>query len=42
MSDLLNNSDQILFGIFPYVAMFVFLLVTIQRYRARSFSYSSL
>lgn len=42
MSDLLANSDQLLFGVFPYVAVFVFFLVTIQRYLARSFSYSSL
>ena len=42
MNDFLANSDQLLFGVFPYVAMFVFFLVTIQRYRMRSFSYSSL
>lgn len=34
--------DILLFGVFPYLAVFVFLLVTIQRYRQQSFSYSSL
>ncbi|MCC6344220.1 MAG: respiratory nitrate reductase subunit gamma [Bryobacterales bacterium] len=34
--------DTLLFGVLPYVAMFTFFLVTIQRYRQRSFSYSSL
>lgn len=34
--------DMLLFGILPYVAMFTFLLVTIQRYRGRAFTYSSL
>lgn len=34
--------DQMLYGIFPYLAMSTFFLVTIQRYRAQSFSYSSL
>jgi len=34
--------DPVLFGILPYVALFVFFLVTIQRYRSRSFSYTSL
>lgn len=34
--------DLLFFGILPYLAMGVFLLVTIQRYRQRSFTYSSL
>lgn len=34
--------NPLLFGILPYVAFFVFFLVTIQRYRVRTFSYSSL
>lgn len=42
MTDFFLNYEQALFSVFPYVAMFVFLIVTIQRYRARSFTYSSL
>ena len=34
--------DQLLFSALPYAVMVVFLLGTIQRYRAQSFSYSSL
>lgn len=34
--------DPVFFGILPYVALFVFFLVTIQRYRSRTFSYTSL
>lgn len=34
--------DTVYFGILPYVAMGVFLLMTIQRYRQRTFTYSSL
>ena len=34
--------DQILFAVLPYMAVFTLLLVTIQRYRAQSFTYSSL
>jgi len=34
--------DTILFAVLPYVAFFTFFLVTIQRYRQRTFSYSSL
>ncbi len=34
--------DFVLFGVLPYVAMFTFLLATIQRYRAQGFTYSSL
>ena len=35
-------NDFILFGVLPYVSMAVFLIVTIQRYRLKGFSYSSL
>jgi len=34
--------DQLLLGILPYLAFFTFFLVTIQRYRQQSFTYSSL
>ncbi|MBI3409005.1 MAG: respiratory nitrate reductase subunit gamma [Planctomycetes bacterium] len=34
--------DQVLFAVLPYVAVFTLILVTIQRYRAQRFSYSSL
>lgn len=34
--------DDLLFSVLPYVVMFTFFLVTIQRYRQKSFSYSSL
>lgn len=34
--------DMLLFGVLPYLAMGVFLLITILRYRQRTFSYSSL
>ena len=34
--------DTVLFGVFPYIAMFVFFLMTIYRYRTQAFSYSSL
>ena len=34
--------DVFLFGVLPYVAIAVFFLVTIQRYRQQKFSYSSL
>ena len=37
-----SHLEHLLFGILPYVAMFVFFLVTIIRYRVQSFSYSSL
>ena len=36
------NIDQVLFAALPYVAMVVFFLGTIFRYRQQSFSYSSL
>ncbi len=35
-------NDFLLFGVLPYLSMSVFLLVTIQRYRQRTFTYSSL
>ncbi len=35
-------NDYVLFGVLPYVVMVVFLVVTIQRYRMKAFSYSSL
>lgn len=34
--------NQVLFGVLPYVAMAVFFLGTIHRYRAQTFTYSSL
>lgn len=34
--------DQLLFAVLPFVAVFTLILVTIQRYRAQSFTYSSL
>ena len=34
--------DQLLFAVLPYVAVVTLVLVTIQRYRAQSFTYSSL
>ena len=34
--------DLLLFAVLPYVALFVFFLVTITRYRTRPFTYSSL
>ncbi|MGD9858082.1 MAG: respiratory nitrate reductase subunit gamma, partial [Planctomycetaceae bacterium] len=34
--------DQLLFIAVPYVCLFTFFLMTIHRYRAQSFSYSSL
>lgn len=34
--------DQVLFGVLPYVAVVVLVLMTIQRYRQQTFSYSSL
>jgi len=35
-------SDFVLFGVLPYVAMVLFFVVTVQRYRQSKFSYSSL
>ena len=37
-----NVVDLLLFAMLPYLALFLFFLVTIQRYRARPFTYSSL
>ena len=34
--------DPVLFAVLPYIALVVFLLVTIERYRRQAFSYSSL
>ncbi len=34
--------DPLLFAVLPYMTIFTFFLVTIQRYRQRTFSYSSL
>ena len=34
--------DQIFFGVLPYVALALFFLVSIQRYRSQKFTYSSL
>lgn len=34
--------DTVMFAVLPYVAMVVFLLATIQRYRQQTFTYSSL
>ena len=34
--------DQLLFNALPYMAVFTFFLMTIRRYRARTFTYSSL
>lgn len=42
MNSILDQSQMILFGVFPYIAISVFFLVTIMRYRAQTFSYSSL
>lgn len=42
MGSILSQSQTLLFGVFPYIAISVFFLVTIQRYRAQTFSYSSL
>lgn len=42
MANVRTYLDPLLFAILPYVAFFTFFLVTIQRYRSRSFSYSSL
>lgn len=42
MSNAGGYLDQILFAILPYVAVVIFLLGTVQRYRAQTFTYSSL
>lgn len=42
MTSFLQQLDPLLFAALPYVALVIFLLVTIQRYRAQKFTYSSL
>ncbi len=42
MATLLKYLDPLLFVALPYVALFTFFLVTIQRYRRQKFTYSSL
>lgn len=42
MTGILPYLDSLLFAAFPYVALCTFLLMTIQRYRSRAFTYSSL
>ncbi len=42
LREILRYLDLFLFGALPSVAMTIFLIVTIQRYRQQSFSYSSL
>ena len=42
MTGIWTYLDPLFFAILPYVAFFVFFMVTIQRYRSRSFSYTSL
>jgi nitrate reductase gamma subunit len=38
----MDNFDLLLYGIYPYIAMFVFLIFTINRYLGKGYSYSSL
>lgn len=42
MSSILPYLEPLLFAALPYVALVTFLLATIQRYRSRAFTYSSL
>ncbi len=42
MATILQYLDPLLFAVLPYVALFTFFLMTIQRYRAATFTYSSL
>ncbi len=42
MTEMLHYLDQLLFAVLPYVAMFLFFYVTIYRYRAQKYTYSSL
>lgn len=42
MTTPLQYLDLLLLAILPYVAFFTFFLVTVQRYRAQTFTYSSL
>ena len=42
MANTLPYLQPLLFAVLPYIALVTFLLVTIQRYRSRAFTYSSL
>ena len=42
MTSLANYLDTVFFSVFPYVAMVLFLVGTIHRYRNETFTYSSL
>lgn len=42
MSSLAMSLDQLCFGVLPYISIFIFLIVTIQRYKVQAFTYSSL
>lgn len=42
MTDWTHYLDELLFAVLPYVAVVTLVLVTIQRYRAQKFTYSSL
>ncbi len=42
MTNAPSYFDPLLFAVLPYVVFFTFFLVTIQRYRTRTFTYSSL
>ena len=42
LQDWIASAGPLLFAVLPYVALFTFLLVTIQRYRSQAFTYSSL
>jgi nitrate reductase gamma subunit len=42
MTDWTHYLDQVLFAVLPYVSVVLLLVVTIQRYRAQRFTYSSL
>ena len=42
MANVWTYLNPLLFGVLPYVSVIVFILMTIIRYRSRTFSYSSL
>lgn len=42
MPDLSHYLDTFLFAVLPYLSLAIFLIVTIQRYRMQTFTYSSL
>lgn len=42
MGSASGHLDFLLYAVFPYVAFVLFIVVTVQRYRQQSFSYSSL